>query len=135
MMDRSEAVLEENLALLFQPDVLISAQYFETLRSTTGLEPEKRLMLAVLEDAVHCFQDNISEQSGTKRKLFEEAEEWLLTEGDEWAFSFENICEALGLGPEYVREGLLSWKERKLTHHPRPAISQAAGRVGSAAGM
>lgn len=117
MMDRAESVLEEKLGFLFQPDVLISAQYFDTLRSKTGLEPEKRLMLAVLEDAVHCFQDNVLEQSDTKQKLFAEAEEWFLNEGDDSGFSFENICEALGLNPEYVRQGLLRWKEKNLTKH------------------
>lgn len=115
MMDRTESVLEEKLGFLFQPDVLIPAQYFGTLRSKTELEPEKRLMLAVLEDAVHCFQDNVSPQSGTKKKGFEEAEEWFLKEGDDWVFSFENICEVLGFNPEYVRQGLLRWKEQRLT--------------------
>ena len=118
MMDRAESVLEEKLPFLFQPDVLISAQYFDTLRSKTGMEPEKRLMLAVLEDAVRCFQDNVSAESDTKRKLFDEAEEWFLEEGDDRAFSFENICEALALNHEYVRQGLLRWKEKTLaTHH------------------
>ena len=29
-------------------------------------------------------------------------------DGD-WVFSFENICEALGFNPAYVRKGLLRW--------------------------
>ena len=29
-------------------------------------------------------------------------------------FSFENICETLGLYPDYIRHGLLCWKEAKL---------------------
>ena len=120
MMDRAESVMEERLGFLFQPDVLIPAQYFEALRGKNGLEPEKRLMLAVLEDAVRCFQDNVSAESDTKRKLLNEAEEWFLKENDDWVFSFENICEALALNPEYVRRGLLRWKE-KLSSCPRPA--------------
>ena len=126
MMDRSETVLEEKLASLFQPDALIPAQYFETLRSKTGMEPEKRLMLAVLEDAVRCFQDNVLEQGETKKTFFAEVEEWFLNEGDEWAFSFENICDALGLNPRYVRRGLLRWKERKLTYDRRRDWEPAA---------
>lgn len=115
MMDRAESVMEEKLASLFQPDVLISAQYFDTLRSKNGLEPEKRLMLAVLEDAVRCYQDNLAAESDTKRKLFDEAEEWFLEEGVDAAFSFESICDALDLNPEYVRRGLSRWKEKTLT--------------------
>jgi hypothetical protein len=115
MMDRAESVLEEKLSFLFHTDVLIPAQYFETLRSKTGMEPEKRLMLAVLEDAVRCFQDNVCAQSDAKKNLFAEAEEWLLDEGEDAAFSFDGICDALDLNPEYVRQGLLRWKEKTLT--------------------
>jgi hypothetical protein len=113
-MDRSEFALEEKLSFLFQPDVLIPDQYFEAVRTTTGLEPEKKLMLAVLEDAVHCFQDNVSEQSETRKKLSADAEEWFSNQGDDSAFSFENICDALGLNPGYLRQGLLRWKEKRL---------------------
>jgi hypothetical protein len=115
MMDRHEFVLEERLGFLFQPDVLITDQYVATLRSRTGLEPEKRLALAVLEDAVRCYQDNLAAESDTKRKLFDEAEVWFLEEGGDAAFSFESICDALDLKPEYVRKGLLRWKEKTLT--------------------
>ena len=37
---------DENIVSLFEPDTLVSAQYFENLRSKTLLKPEKRLMLA-----------------------------------------------------------------------------------------
>ncbi|MGH7766788.1 MAG: hypothetical protein ACREQP_04985 [Candidatus Binatia bacterium] len=114
MLNRAESVLEERLGFLFQPDVLIPAQYFDALRSKTGMEPEKRLMLAVLEDAVRCYQNNLAPESEIGRKSFEDAEEWLMEEGGDWAFSFESICEALGLNPEYVRQGLSRWKRKNL---------------------
>ena len=109
--------MDEKLASLFQPDTLLSAQYFDNLRGKTLLEPEKRLMLVLLEDAVQCFQDNILAQSGKKKRLFEEAEEWILEEGDDGIFSFDNICEVLDFNPQYIRQGLLRWKEKKLTKH------------------
>jgi hypothetical protein len=102
----------ERIASLFQPDTVLSEQYFENLRRKTLLEPEKKLMLAILEDAVNCFQDNLSAQHGRGQKLFEEAEKWIVEPGSDWVFSFEHICEALGFKPEYVREGLLRWKAR-----------------------
>jgi hypothetical protein len=34
-----------------------------------------------------------------------------------WVFSFENICEALGFNPAYVRQGLLRWMKNKLPKH------------------
>jgi len=29
-----------------------------------------------------------------------------------WFFSFENICETLGINPEYLRRGLEHWRVR-----------------------
>ena len=66
---------DESIISLFEPDTLLSAQYFENLRSKTLLEPEKRLMLAVLEDAINSFQNNVLAQRGKRKRLFEEAKE------------------------------------------------------------
>lgn len=105
-------IMDEKLASLFQPDTLLSAQYFDSLRRKTVLEPEKRLMLALLEDAIHCFQNNLSAQTVRKKKLFDETEDWIVATGGDWIFSFDHVCETLGLSPEYVRQGLLRWKEK-----------------------
>ena len=104
---------EEKLTSLFQPDTLLSHQYFATFRRKQ-LEPEKRLMLAVLEDAVACFQKCVFAESRRKRALFKEAEDWFCDEDSDRVFAFENICAALKLSPAYVRKGLLRWKTRKL---------------------
>jgi hypothetical protein len=110
--DQTGLTTDEKLASLFQPDTLLSAQYFDNLRRKTLLEPEKRLMLALLEDAIHCFQNNLSAQSLRKKKLFDEAEQWIVEKGADWIFSFDHACETLGFSPEYVRRGLLRWKEK-----------------------
>jgi len=109
---------DEKIAFLFEPDTLLSAQYFENFRRKTLLEPEKRLMLAVLDDAVNCFQENLLAQSGRGKKLFDEAEKWVLDEGSDCICAFENICEVLGFNPEYLRRGLVRWKEKKLSQQP-----------------
>jgi len=119
MRDHGDAILEEKLSTMFQPDTLATAHYFESVRSTASLEPEKRLMLAILEDAVRCFQDYVSEENEKKKKLFEEAEAWILNGDSAWIFSFDNACEALGLHPQSVRQGLLRWKEKKLAEPQR----------------
>ena len=106
--------MEEGVASLFQLDTLLPAQYFETFRRKVHLEPEKRLMLAVLEDAVACFQKYILARDGKGKALFRETEEWMMERNSDRLFSFENICEVLGFNPEYVRQGLLRWKETKL---------------------
>ena len=113
--DQTGLTMDERLASLFQPDTLLSAQYFSNLRRKTLLEPEKRLMLAILEDAIQCFQNNLPAQTVIKKRLFDEAEEWIFKRGEDWIFSFDHVCEALGFTPEYVRQGLVRWKEKQRT--------------------
>ena len=110
--------VDEKVVSLFQPDTLLAAQYFATLHRNTVVEPERRLMLAILEEAINSFKDNVLAQGGRGKKLFREAQEWILETGDDWVFSFENICEALGLNPAYVRQGVMRWKEKKLAGRP-----------------
>jgi hypothetical protein len=101
---------EEKAFAIFQPDILITTQYLSTYRRRFHLQPEQELMLAVLHDAVVCFQDNVTAVVPRKQSQFREAEEWILSEDRSYLFSFENICENLALDPDYVRRGLIRWK-------------------------
>ena len=76
-------------------------------------EGEEALMLAVLENAIEYFQKYAVAQSQREKRLFKEAEEWILEKNSDWFFSFENICETLELYPDYIRKGLMRWKEAK----------------------
>lgn len=105
----------ENITSLFQPDALMVAQFFEDRGSKTRLEPEKRLMLAILEDAVDCFRDNHLARHGKKKQLFDKVQRWIFGVSAGWVFDFENICSVLELNPEYIRKGLVRWKERQLS--------------------
>jgi hypothetical protein len=71
-------------------------------------------MLAILEDAVSCYQKYASANRGRALRLYEEAEEWVFEEGSPWVFSFESICQALNITPEFLREGLKRWRARHL---------------------
>ncbi len=97
---------EEALAALFQPDTVAPAEYFKIYERKPGLEPEKKLMLAVLEDAIGCFQNFVCATDNRRKKCFLEAEEWFNEEESEWIFSF--------LDPQYLRQGLISWKGKRL---------------------
>jgi hypothetical protein len=88
---------------------LIEEVYKKTLR-----EGEERLMLAVLESAVEDFQKYVLARKPSGKKLFQQAEEWFLEKDSDELFSFENICETLQLHPDYIRQGLMGWKEAKL---------------------
>jgi hypothetical protein len=107
---------DEKITSLFQPDFLLSAQYFGNLRKTL-LEPEKKLMFAILEDAISCYQNNLTAHTVRGKRFFEETKSWIVAVGNDWIFSFENVCEALGLNPQYVRQGLLRWAEKYRQKH------------------
>jgi len=113
---------DETIASLFQPDILLPAQYLESFRRKTPLEPETTLMLAVLEDAIACFQKSILARGGRGRRMFRGAEEWILEEKSGWLFSFENICEVLGFNPECVRKGLMRRKKIKFAGRSKVKI-------------
>jgi hypothetical protein len=84
------------------PDSLLPDQYFDRLAARSYDTPEKRLMFAVLLDAVIHLQRRNSVGAC-------EAEEWIRGDArDESPFAFRNLCEALGLEPEYLSRGLLS---------------------------
>ena len=90
---------------------------------------EERLMLAVLQDALKCFQKHASAQYVWEKKLFREAQDWIMDKNTGWYFSFENICETLQLNPDYLRRGLLVWKEAKRKAHTAKNNGRATGQA------
>ena len=49
-----------------------------------------------------------------QRRLFVEAEGWLMDRRGDGAFAFETVCETLGIDPRYLREGLRRWRVQQL---------------------
>jgi hypothetical protein len=100
-------------------------------------EGEERLMLAVLESAVEDFQKYVVARHTCGKKLFQQAEEWILDTDSENLFSFKGICETLGLHPDHIRKGLMVWKEARLRtpsieiHHKRTKSRSAPIRHAS----
>ena len=43
-----------------------------------------------------------------------EAEEWIQQGAAGGIFSFDSVCEVLGLNPSYLRQGLAAWKKNAL---------------------
>jgi hypothetical protein len=104
----------ETVASLFQPDTIAPAEYFDGFKRKSALEPERELVLALLEDAVLCFQKYLHSTREKEQRLFADTEEWLFGDDREWPLSFLNVCDLLGLEPGYVRKGLAQWKQKAL---------------------
>jgi hypothetical protein len=112
MKEREQIGLEERLATLLQPDTLLPSQFFDRMRRRTEFDGERRLMIAVLEDAVDVYRKQVGAQDARGQHLFREAEEWIEDTDRTWLFSFENICDVLDIDSQYVRRGLHALKRR-----------------------
>jgi hypothetical protein len=109
--DRHQA--EERLNDLFEPDVLLPIQYFAALKRKRFSSGEHRLLIAIMQDAVECFQKHIHARDSKRRQLYLDAESWIGSEDYSGTFSFNNVCDLLGMSPEYLRQGLIDWRDRE----------------------
>jgi hypothetical protein len=75
------------------------------------LEREQGLRAAILENAVKDFQRYFVARKPKEKRQYQEAVDWILGTNSDWLFSFENVCEDLGLNPNYLRRRLRAWAE------------------------
>jgi len=71
---------------------------------------ELSLMRAVLQDAILCYLGRAKRRRIDPRILAREAEHWIRVNDWESPFSFNNVCEALGLCQESTRRTILEWR-------------------------
>jgi len=102
--------------------------------STVPVERERRLVLAILEEAVRSYQRYAFATNRRGRRLFWETAEWFDARGDLWVFSFENICHALDLDPDHIRHGLERWRHEHAPATPITATHPAGYRLRRVAG-
>ena len=98
---------DDFLARILEPDIFLPSQFYGTGGLSRQLEGEKRLMIAVLKDAVECLEKYRGARSSSGRSHYQNALEWVQDKGTDWLFSFTNICDLLGFDPDYLREVLL----------------------------
>ncbi|HWP59420.1 MAG TPA: hypothetical protein VNL14_16120 [Candidatus Acidoferrales bacterium] len=91
----------------FRIDNLIRGKTPERADNKYFRDPVIRLMLAVLEDAVNCYVKYRGSKSRRGQRIFREAHEWFFSDDAKWLFSYENICDLVGINPSYLRNGML----------------------------
>src|SRR5438034_7464347 len=96
--DQREAELE--------PDILLPCQLGDRLFGAARLQPEKRLQLAVLQDAILTFHRLAAVEGHRSRRLFEEVDAWFVSDEANGPFTFVTICDTLNLDLDYIRQGL-----------------------------
>lgn len=100
--------------------------------------PEKRLMLAVLSDAVWTVYYGPPKGNGpaNARQSLADAREWFASDESDWIFSFVFICETLNIDPSWLRKGLKEFAhraklERKSRQRPNVQAQPMARQVMS----
>ena len=118
--------------LIFSPDPALRFRHENVHQAENGLaehRTERGSLLAVLQDGIACFQGYFPKPSRTYEKLFLEAEEWIGSNDDN-VFSFNNVCEIMGLDPSRLRKGLERWKKLRITAASQWGLYQESFKTG-----
>src|SRR5713101_5298159 len=97
-------LLESELA----PESILPAQLYDQPLGGARIQPEKRLQVAVLADAVLTFHRCAGDERA--RRLFAEVVAWFASDDADGPFTFITICDSLGFVPAYIRRGLRQWR-------------------------
>jgi len=117
-------------------DFRIDSPVVSELREEPPTTGERRLLIALLEDGVRCYQKYAFSGTRRGRRLFREAEAWFDATADV-AVPFAYVCDVLGVEPDYVRSTLRGWRARNFTgssvaaHTARP-YNGSAGAIAPA---
>lgn len=114
-------------------DARIDAAYVEQVSRRQYDEGEKKLMLAVLQEALNNFVQFLPAKSTAGQEQFREVEEWFWGDDGEWPFSFKNIAETLGMSSSYFLNGLMRLKLNKLQGWNRAHCKIKPFRIGRTA--
>ena len=98
---------------MIESDLILPVQFLHPSIAT----PEKRLLLAVLEEAVATYQRYASAPrlDARHRAVLADVVAWFASADSHGLYSFVGICDVLGLEATYVRSGLGLWVDSHRT--------------------
>jgi hypothetical protein len=103
-MDLNIHATPDDLPSFFQGIGILPAQYGSMCRKKLPAEGERKLLFAVLEDAIRCYLKNRDRAQSDPD--FVEAAEWLSSDEESGPFSFIRVCDALGINAGCLRIGI-----------------------------
>jgi hypothetical protein len=103
---RNAYALADDLPNVFQGVGILPSQYSDEHRKKFELEGERKLLFAVLEDAIRCYLRDASKASVDRSPAFREAARWLSSGEKSGPFTFINVCEALNINADHLLTGL-----------------------------
>ena len=95
---------DDALAPPLEPRAIMPAQFFTQRERRNAQNSIRRLMYAILEDAVSVYTSEV--RSARQSRAAQQARRWIHGNDRMWVFSFLRICEALDLDPQYIRRGV-----------------------------
>jgi hypothetical protein len=110
--------------LFGQPDVLCVDEYLHVYQGRTADTPERRLISAILRDAIDCYLRDCLKRNRHRKRSFREAEEWFFKADGYDVFSLENVCSILNIDPGYVRRTLLQCRQKNLLAADAPPMAE-----------
>ena len=81
------------------------------------LPPEKRMLWALLDDAIRCYVEYGRGKKHRRKALFREAAYWLFTV-EPARISFKYVCEELDINPSYLRKKLIAIRRSDIRKLP-----------------
>lgn len=107
-----------------EPDMMAPIEFDTMFGRPRVAEGERRLMVAVLEDAIACYHRRATSRDWEATHMYLEAREWVASEDRSHLFSFENICDVLGIDAECLRGRLRLWERGKVAPIRRASLER-----------
>ena len=108
---------------LFHDIGIVPAQFYPGRRDAAQTEPIRKLMTAILVDAVQCYRAGRRQTVKGTEAL--EASVWIFGSYAEFPFSFTNVCTELGLSPDHIRKQLRD-SDKEASEGGRPKMIRRA---------
>jgi hypothetical protein len=106
-MEMNAHAMADDLPSIFQGIGILPAQYGNMCRRKLPSEGERKLLFAVLEDAIRLYLKHRDDcESYRHDPDFLEAAQWLSSDEEYGPFAFVRICDALGINADRLRMGI-----------------------------
>lgn len=121
-----DGMYNDLLAKILEPDTMLPFHFYGTRQLSGQLNGQKKLMLAVLQDAVECLEKYRSSKNAIQQELYQDALNWIRDPSSDWLFCFTTVCDFLGFDPGYLRQSLLE-REEQACKKARIGLAEIAG--------
>ena len=81
--------------------------------------PERTLMAALLFDGLQSYMSFVCARTREAKNRYREAFNWVNSTENDYVFSFINVCEGLGIDPQFLKIGLANACTAQLVERKR----------------